>query len=1831
MKSFIASPVSTIPESLEISTFDLERPDTGCSSEFSDSTDDYNYFHYASDKDVITSEEVVCVAFGRRVSTYVARDFWHIYGFCFKDISTYEPQRPTIQKRAVRRHVRRPAPHRPPLKVPARDFDAEINAHLADPEFFVPHQKPNEKGSRNKKLAKRVRYLCAVARQNVYQTALAAELMLRDSEASREEQVDLVNQGLTDFFMNQRKTISGAVQAAERLRKFQEAISYKASSPADMTGNLLARFEDLVAFFTNVANCKNMLGFVSALHLYVRTFYTGSVATAVMDHIAKLFGDGYDSFKRLSDDLRKFSLEEITHGRHETELTNQGFTDEWNVKEIKDCLKNWRGFHKTTFAQKLGNIVSTLVTFGFCPNWEEDPIKLGTFEIFKAKCWDMQDRSNDFIDMIIDTLIFFVERGIAAFEAKDLTLLLYDDAESARIELEYATLTSALPALTGGRLSDLKDKQGFKDINDFEVRLDKLISLCGSKIKSEKNPHAKTVFTNRYVVLKKMETELVMLQKRSPVKDAPFAVMVHSGSNMAKTTVTNVIAKTILEGNEFQSTKEFIVFMNDCDAYETEIQAWHTCVVLDDFGNTAPEHYKDSPLARIISLKNNIPKAALKADVDSKGNVIPRPKLLMVPTNVRHMHAHIFSSEPASILRRMDYVVDLFLRPGYVDESTGGVDTSKIEGQFCPDAWRIRISHYKIIRHDNKLDTVVEIVDREDITLQEARMFLLEKSKEFYRRQKVYVKHTEEMFDCEFCEHLYPPTVCPTCNAPPPLHVPADDDEIKLGSLSDHALDKKSKHHCLPPRPSPPSPPPVVVEEEELLPLPQSAPAPERVDLIAARYARAKKDLQPRNKSWQEKSSQFEDAHEDHSLGNQGFTEFIEKLHGMHQEESNPVEQNFEQLFNPLASFTEGQLENSRRVKPKPFYEDLVDRYVQNKIDDAISGCVHFCETIPEQIKACSHFGTLQEAFDKHKTEVLSAIAGVALGVGIFVAIKGLRDMAKQSELVLHGQTHSAKTEEEAPTPLPGEKENPWKLVSPVAIPKSEESRTATLEQVIGTLKKHVAHVWIEKPEHNCRSRCDIVPLKSNLWLIPHHMLVPGKMIFHVEKDHPDYVGQRFEQAVCDEDWVEISNDFAVIRLVKGGAQPELLKFFATGPWDLTDKLFAKSVYKKESGEIDVETFKVTKKRRYADPGLHRPFDGFEYQYPRDTEEGMCMMPLVSCQRKPAIIGFHMAGEKKGPRGVASIPSVDEILKAADELEGRRGLTCHSATYMTTEKYGIDFTPQPTVPSHHSVNFLAEDQSGQRPSAEVYGQHPKGSVKFKSGVRKSPISDSVAKQLEMPRVHGPPSHYKIWRHWHRDLDNMTHPKGNFDPEIMNLAHDDLKDYWRNYCSMHPDEVALVKPYPWEVMINGADGVNSVDRIDASTSMGWPLNKAKKHFMILSDEEFPGVTVNMDFEDPEVKRWVDFLEGELAAGRRINAIFRANLKDEPTKFTKDKIRVFAGCEVAFTLLARKYYLPIVRFIQNSKNELECAVGINATSPQWTEFAERLKKFDSTRFGAGDYKAFDKTMTIEMIMRAFDILTTVAEEAGYDERSLRIMRGIASEISQPLYEYDGIFILIFGSNPSGHPLTVIINNIVNSLYMRYAYYKFHEYDCPLPFASRIVLGCYGDDNVYGFHPDEDMGMDDIGRILGECGITYTTADKKVITQKGCTWEELSFLKRGFLWDEELGHYLAPLEEASISKSLHNYMKRKGSEELPETIAAGAIHAANREFFYFGKAEFNKRRKQLQAVCEEVPSVGKYVGDLPDYEDLKATFLSSGKRTPVQSEPVIMEFGFGPVRLQ
>jgi hypothetical protein len=435
-----------------------------------------------------------------------------------------------------------------------------------------------------------------------------------------------------------------------------------------------------------------------------------------------------------------------------------------------------------------------------------------------------------------------------------------------------------------------------------------------------------------------------------------------------------------------------------------------------------------------------------------------------------------------------------------------------------------------------------------------------------------------------------------------------------------------------------------------------------------------------------------------------------------------------------------------------------------------------------------------------------------------------------------------------------------------------------------------------------------------------------------------------------------------------------------------------------------------------------------------------------------------------------------------------------------------------------------------------------------------------------------------------------------------------------------DIISELKPKYFDMMgvldefttINGCAGVTFIDKINRKTSAGNPFKKSKKFFIksILGNENAPDA---ITFDDVIMKR-SHAMEDKYKQGKRCMPNFCAHLKDEAVTFKKaniGKTRVFTGAPVDWSIVVRKYLLNMVRVLQLNKYVFESAPGTIAQSIEWQQIYEYLTKHGEDRIVAGDYKSFDKRMSPKLILLAFDILKALAKKSGkYSTEELRVIDGIAVDTAFPFVEFNGDFVQFFGSNPSGHPLTVVINGLVNSLYVRYCYYQLNpEKEC-LSFRKNVSLMTYGDDNIMGVSKNAPwFNHTTIAEELARNGVVYTMADKEADSVAYVNIREASFLKRSWKWDKDVQAFLCPLDHESIEKSLTVWVASKSvvwQEQILDIMSS-----AVREYFFYGKETYLQKKDMFLNLIKE-HDLEEWTWDnlLPSYEQLKDEFWNHSK---------------------
>jgi hypothetical protein len=313
-------------------------------------------------------------------------------------------------------------------------------------------------------------------------------------------------------------------------------------------------------------------------------------------------------------------------------------------------------------------------------------------------------------------------------------------------------------------------------------------------------------------------------------------------------------------------------------------------------------------------------------------------------------------------------------------------------------------------------------------------------------------------------------------------------------------------------------------------------------------------------------------------------------------------------------------------------------------------------------------------------------------------------------------------------------------------------------------------------------------------------------------------------------------------------------------------------------------------------------------------------------------------------------------------------------------------------------------------------------------------------------------------------------------------------------------------------------------------------------------------------------------------------------------------VFTGAPADWSFVVRKHLLSFVKVVQENRLLFEAAPGCVTQSLEWEQFRDYLVAHGEDQIVAGDYGKFDKKMTAQVILAAFDAIIAILKFAGWSMEDLLVIYGIGEDTAYPFVNFQGDLVMLYGSNPSGHPLTVIINSIVNALYLRYCYIVLSEKRECRSFKTYVNLLTYGDDNVMGvcrsipwFNHTAIVGA------LKTIGVEYTMADKESVSVPYININDVSFLKRTWRFDAEVGAFVCPLEEQSIHKMLCVNIPSKTISAEAQMLSV--MNSAVREWFYYGRERFEVEREFLNNVCvkfELCPPV-----PFPTWDQLKDSF--------------------------
>jgi hypothetical protein len=390
-------------------------------------------------------------------------------------------------------------------------------------------------------------------------------------------------------------------------------------------------------------------------------------------------------------------------------------------------------------------------------------------------------------------------------------------------------------------------------------------------------------------------------------------------------------------------------------------------------------------------------------------------------------------------------------------------------------------------------------------------------------------------------------------------------------------------------------------------------------------------------------------------------------------------------------------------------------------------------------------------------------------------------------------------------------------------------------------------------------------------------------------------------------------------------------------------------------------------------------------------------------------------------------------------------------------------------------------------------------------------------------------------------------------------------------------------------IVGIPELEGFERLPMNTSPGYPwiLSRPKGAHgkSYLFDEE----TLEPVFD---LQKSLDQREEKAKALERVESVWVDCLKDERRPLEKiysGSTRMFSMPPVDFSILMRKYTLDYSVAVKNSRDFMECKVGIDPQSLDWTTLYYWLAEF-SNLCVAGDFSRFDGSIPAELIHDMCDDINHFYEEFGQcTEEDKNVRKILFDELIHTVHIARDEYYMTHLGNKSGNPLTVILNSNINKRYMALAWLGLceqknkMEYFSMSKFKDNVRMAIYGDDNILAIKQEviEWYNQETIAEYLFNFNITYTNEEKTGLT-KFKTLDECSFLKQTFHDHEKIKMIKVPHMKMSTITELLNWTRASPDQD---ELLKDNCNDALRFSYFLGEKFFNQLRNKIYRALEEI----------------------------------------------
>lgn len=1423
---------------------------------------------------------------------------------------------------------------------------------------------------------------------------------------------------------------------------------------------------------------------------------------------------------------------------------------------VQKLFTSWELFKDHVLVQKLRTLMHHIVGMSLLPSWG---VKFQQAFFCRAEQEAMRRTSNSklgFIGSIIDTVTWIGERMINVYHTGDWNNFLLNGKDFS----SWANSCYDVKLLS----QQLYDPEtcGFT-YNEFVGKVDACLEKGEALL-----THAKDVKSVDQKVMRRLLSEVKLLKAdimtaaaASQQRASPFATLLYGGSCLGKSSIISVLEAYMSRlfslplGDEYKYTRTF------GEKHWNNFKSSCIYLTLDDISAKNANLEADLSMSEIISILNNIAFMPEQAALEGKGKTPFRGQFVTGTTNSKHLYAHVYYWSSLAIRRRFPLVTTVTVKKEFSQLVDGQVpapydrmlDSSKIPvcppGEI-PNLWEFKVE--KIVaaptQENSPQDAETRVVaDNLDIF---GWLQLMGKEATRHRQNQLAMLTSQKGYaDIDVCkECLNVKQIC-TCNLFSESEEETSTDggaQIQSLEFPIYAIGGLFTLYC------------AYLVKRWMESLVDRFGADMRLTMnttteqvrqdminvvndvtdhtpiVTGQVMQVVHDqlpilMQQLNYSAQAEMPRFF-SHFDEHLGEilQGVSRQVQVTAGATAGEiadkiqfeipalvGTAITSAKEQVFGGVRR-TYNDVEHKIHTKKRQF-RDWLDE-IRSKYLPSFSQNENL---EMERENVISRFWKIGE---KVRSSVLPK--ALCVTIAIVPAFIGIRWI----------WAHMAKTQG---TDEPGiridkkdEKPNPWfcddYIPSALEVGKKSISWKAlesgdVCKRILGNIDYALAMYSKEGKLVGRKSR--LLALGGQLYVTTNHC-IPEEGQVHIEitsMSRATQIGRNASVVLGQSDFVRLPERDLVFFLLKN--LPPRADMMDCIPSE-TFKCEAPGYFlsRCEDGSERCDAVKSVRRIERYIHQLDKTISSWAYNLPTNTVNGDCgSVIMAQTHFGPQIVALHQM-EQNFLHNASGPMLTKEIISKVREVMGAKISTLQSNAPILLDARDAQIHLQP-------LHYKSPFRYIQEGTATVYGSIPVARSSFKSDVVDTAIRTAVEKRGYVCDVGAPC--LRGWEPWSHAIKDIVQQKFVADQQTIDQCVESFSD--EILANLPADQLGDICVLEDLAVVNGLPGVRFIDKMKRNTSMGFPYNK-KKSFFLTKPQPFDIWQDCVDFDDKFYSR-VQTIIDRYRSGDRHMPVFTGHLKDEAMKLVKilaKKTRVFLIGPSDWAFVVRKYLLGFVRVVQNNKYVFEAAPGTNATSPEWETMYKYLTHFGEDNMVAGDFSKFDKRMSAQWILAAFQVIEKLWRRSPHwKEEYSNIIRGIASDTAFPLCIMNGDLVQFWGSNPSGHPLTVIINSLVNSLYMRYAWVKSGHDLCA--FKKHVHLMTYGDDNVMGI--DKNVPTFDhtvIQERLAEIGVVYTMADKERESIPRINISEISFLKRFWRWEPELQQHVAQLEEASLAKS-------------------------------------------------------------------------------------------------